>query len=57
MDEKVEVDEINFDVERVQSERCWNYLLNLHKQFGYIRTNIKVILTHIVSGVEELLCS
>ena len=29
MDEEVEVDEINFDVERVQSERSWNNLLNL----------------------------
>ena len=40
MDEEVEVDEINFDVERVQSQRCWNYLLNLHKHFGIIMTNI-----------------
>jgi hypothetical protein len=40
MDEKVEVDEINFDVKRVQSQRCWNYLLNLDRHFGNIMTNI-----------------
>ena len=29
VDKKVEVNEINLDVERVQSQRCWCYLINL----------------------------
>jgi hypothetical protein len=29
VDKKVEVNEINLDVERVKSQRCWGNLLNL----------------------------
>ena len=29
MDKKVEVNEIYLDVDRIKSQRCWGYLLNL----------------------------
>ena len=49
MDEEVEVDEINFDVEGVQSQRCWNNLFNLYTIFENTLTNIEVIITNIMS--------
>ena len=40
VDKEVEVDEIDLDVERVQSQRCRNNLLNLYKKFKNTLTHI-----------------
>ena len=39
VDEKVKVNEIDLDVERVKSQRCWGYLLNLKLVHNIIINN------------------
>jgi len=34
MDEEVEVNEVDLDIKRIESERCWCDLLYLKKIFG-----------------------